>query len=96
MTDENVTASALRELWDGQGSSRAEVEEALGEARTCRNMKHVNFDSMAEPGTDLGAAWRDKLRREGKLSDDAGSLGDLIRARVAGEPTTDLDPAPHG
>jgi hypothetical protein len=93
MTDENATASVLRELWDGQGSSRAEVEAACGVTKTCRNMKHVSFESMAEPGTDLGAAWRDKLRREGKLDDGSSSLGDLIRARVAGEPTTDLDRA---
>lgn len=92
-TGEDATASVLRELWDGRGSSRAEVETACGVTKTCRNMKHVNFDSMAEPGTDLGAAWRDRLRREGKLADDSSSLGDLVRARVAGEPTTDLDRA---
>lgn len=76
--------SVLRELWDGEGSSRAEVEEACGVTRkVCRNMLHVGFDSIAAPGTDLGAAWREQLRREGKLADGATSLGDLVRAQVA-------------
>lgn len=72
----------LRELWDGEGSSRAEVEAACGVTKTCRNMKHVNFDSMAEPGSDLGAAWREKLRREGKLSESGQSLRDLVLAAI--------------
>jgi hypothetical protein len=41
-------------------------------------MKDVTFDGYAEPGTDLGAAWRAKLAREGKLSTSGASVRDLI------------------
>jgi hypothetical protein len=41
-------------------------------------MKHVSFDGFAEPGSDLGSAWRDKLRREGKLSESGQTVRDLI------------------
>jgi hypothetical protein len=41
-------------------------------------MKDVTFDGYAEPGSDLGAAWRAKLAREGKLSASEGSVRDLV------------------
>ena len=41
-------------------------------------MKGVTFDGYAEPGSDLGSAWRDKLAREGKLRTDGESLRDLV------------------
>ena len=68
----------LRGVWDSEGRSRAEVEEACGVTKSCRNMKHVSFDGMAEPGSDLRAAWRERLEREGKLSTSGGSIRDLI------------------
>jgi hypothetical protein len=39
-------------------------------------MKDVSFDGFAEEGVDMGTAWRNKLRREGKLG--GSSLGDLV------------------
>ena len=41
-------------------------------------MEDVSFDGLAEPGSDLGAAWRDQLRREGKLSTSGDSIRDLV------------------
>jgi hypothetical protein len=41
-------------------------------------MRDYTFDGMAEPGTDLGTAWRDRLRREGKLGESGGSIRDLV------------------
>ena len=40
-------------------------------------MRDFTFDGMAEPGSDLGEAWRARLRREGKLG-SGGSLRDLV------------------
>lgn len=71
----------LRDVWDGAGESREEVEAACGVTKVCRNMKDVTFDGMAEPGSDLGTAWREKLRREGKLNEGA-SLADLVAEAV--------------
>ena len=45
-------------------------------------MKDVSFDGMAEPGTDLAAAWRERLRREGKLNTSGGSIRDLVLGRT--------------
>jgi hypothetical protein len=44
-------------------------------------MRGVSFDGLAEPGTDIGAAWRARLEREGKLSTDGGSIRDLVLGR---------------
>jgi hypothetical protein len=68
----------LRSVWD-RPAAQDTVDDDCGPQRTCRNMKHVSFDGMAEPGTDLRQAWRERLAREGKLN--GSSLGDLIRGQ---------------
>ena len=80
---------ALRAVWaadeqrsDGQRSE--DLDEDCGPTKSCRNMRDVTFDGMAEPGTDLTAAWRERLRREGKLSASGGSLRDLVLGRAQG------------
>jgi hypothetical protein len=64
---------------DGQS---VEDLEACGPTKSCKNMKDVSFDGMADPGTDLREAWRDRLRREGKLSTAGGSVRDLVLGSV--------------
>jgi hypothetical protein len=70
--------AVLREVWDGQGQSRADLDEACGPKKVCKNMVNVGFDGMAGPDGDLRAAWRARLQREGKLSSEAGSIRDLV------------------
>jgi hypothetical protein len=55
-----------------------DMDEECSPTKPCRNMKDVTFDGYAEPGSDLGAAWRAKLAREGKLSTSEGSIRDLV------------------
>jgi hypothetical protein len=72
---------ALRAVWAADGQRAEDLDEAvaaLGPTKSCRNMKDVTFDGMAEPGTDLSAAWRERLRREGKLTTSGGSIRDLV------------------
>lgn len=71
----------LRALWRAEGQE-LDVDEDCGpeNQKACKNMKDVSFDGFAPAGSNLGQAWRDKLEREGKLSQ--GSLRDL----VLGEP----------
>ncbi|NBH04279.1 hypothetical protein [Amycolatopsis sp. SID8362] len=76
-TQDNA-AEVLRAVWSAEGANTAELDEACGTKKQCRNMKHVSFDGFAETGGDLGTAWRDKLRREGKLDTSAGSIRDLV------------------
>jgi hypothetical protein len=76
----------LRALWGAEGQELAEVDEECGpqNQKACKNMKGVTFDGFAPAGSDLGQAWREKLQREGKLSQ--GSLRDLVMGPAAGEP----------
>jgi hypothetical protein len=69
---------ALRAVWAADGQRADDLDEACGPTKSCRNMKDVTFDGMAEPGSDLTAAWRERLRREGKLSTSGGSIRDLV------------------
>ena len=79
MTDQPADAvEVLRAVWAVDGTTRADLEDDCGPTKSCRNMKDVSFDGYAEPGTDLGAAWRAKLAREGKLNSSGGSIRDLI------------------
>ena len=73
---------ALRAVWSADGQRAAELDEDCGPTKSCRNMKDVSFDGMAEPGSDLSAAWRERLRREGKLSASGGSIRDLVLGRT--------------
>jgi hypothetical protein len=72
----------LRSVWAAQ--ARAEdrtsddLEEACGPTKSCKNMQLVSFDGLAEPGSDLRQAWRERLEREGKLSTSGGSIRDLV------------------
>ena len=68
----------LRAVWAAEGQSTGELDDTCGPTKNCKNMKDVTFDGMAEPGTDLREAWRDRLRREGKLSTAGGSIRDLV------------------
>jgi hypothetical protein len=68
----------LRSIWSARSTDGEDAAEAFGEAKVCRNMKDVTFDGMAEPGSDLREAWRERLRREGKLSTAGGSIRDLV------------------
>ena len=76
----------LRALWSAEGQELAEVDEDCTpqNQKACKNMKGVTFDGFAPAGSDLGQAWREKLQREGKLSQ--GSLRDLVLGDAAGEP----------
>jgi hypothetical protein len=70
----------LRALWQAEGQELddgcAPRQEPAENQKACKNMKDVSFDGLAPAGSDLGQAWRDKLEREGKLSE--GSLRDLV------------------
>jgi hypothetical protein len=76
----------LREVWSAQGQTSADLEAACGETKSCKKMADVGFEGLADAsadagtgaGRDLRTAWRDQLRREGKLNHEAGSVRDLV------------------
>ena len=44
-----------------------------------RNAREFTFEGIAQDGGDLGSAWKDLLKREGKLSSEsAPSIRDLV------------------
>jgi hypothetical protein len=67
----------LREVWSAQGQTSADLE-ACDTTKACKKMADVGFEGLAGEDGDLGAAWRDKLRREGKLNQGSGSVRDLV------------------
>lgn len=73
-----AAVEVLREVWAAEEADAAGLDEVCGTQKPCRNMKHVSFDGLAEPGTDIRSAWREKLEREGKLSTSAGTIRDLV------------------
>jgi hypothetical protein len=83
MTQEPDSAvDVLRSVWAAEavveGGASADLEEAVGPTKVCKNMALVSFDGLAEPGSDLRLAWRERLEREGKLSASGGSIRDLV------------------
>ncbi|WP_426565910.1 hypothetical protein ACPPVT_04915 [Angustibacter sp. McL0619] len=76
--DADDTVEVLRTVWAAQDPVAAAADDDCGPTKSCRNMKDVSFDGFAEPGSDIGAAWRAKLQREGKLSTSGASVRDLV------------------
>ena len=78
--------SALRGIWKAQGQTSADLDEACGNTKACRNMDAVGFQGMADEdnastqsvGNNVRSAWKTKLEREGKLNSGGGSVRDLV------------------
>jgi hypothetical protein len=68
----------LRSVWAAQGERVAEIDEDCSPTKSCKNMVSVSFDGLAEPGSDLRGAWRERLAREGKLDTSGGTVRDLV------------------
>jgi hypothetical protein len=81
-TEHAEALDVLREVWRSRGQTAADIDDTSCE-KSCRRMTDagVGFDDFAagQDGHDgdLGAAWRARLEREGKLS-RSGSLRDLV------------------
>ena len=72
------TLDVLRGVWSARGQGAEDLDEASSHGKSCKRMANVGFTDLAEDDTDLRAAWRDRLQREGKLNPEGGSLADLI------------------
>ena len=68
----------LRAVWAAQAEGAAALDEDCSPTKSCKNMVSVSFDGLAEPGSDLRGAWREKLAREGKLDTSGGTIRDLV------------------
>lgn len=88
LTSEGQEAlSALRGIWQAQGQTSADLDEACGNTKPCKNMESVGFQGLAEDvgmsasphsvSSNLRTAWKRKLEREGKVSQGT-SVRDLI------------------
>ena len=67
----------LRGIWSIQGQTSADLNEAGPQGKTCKRMADVGFGEL-DDDSDLRAAWRARLEREGKRDPAAGSLADLM------------------
>jgi hypothetical protein len=74
----NEALEMLRGIWTAQEQDSAALDEACEESKGCKRMSAVGFDGLAGPDGDMRAAWKAKLEREGKLSEQAGSVRDLV------------------
>lgn len=76
----------LREVWRSQDQAGA-LDDGC-ELTSCKRMVDagVGFEEFGEGGADLAAAWRDRLRREGKYNAAGGTLGDLIAQHAPAGP----------
>lgn len=90
LVDEGAQAlSALRGIWQAQGQTSADLDEACGNTKACKSMESVGFQGLADEdetpegkapavGSNLRAAWKTKLEREGKRSSQGTSVRDII------------------
>lgn len=75
----------LRTLWSTDEATEAALElDDAAPAKVCKRMRDVTFDGMAEPGTNLQEAWRERLQREGKYDGTGETIRDLVLGRDRG------------
>jgi hypothetical protein len=79
--DQRPQPDATPSMWSSPADDQVLLDADCSPTKTCRNMVQVSFDGFAEPGTDLQTAWRATLEREGKISDAAPSLRELVLGR---------------
>jgi len=77
MRDYSETDSA-QTMWSTPDENQVLLDADCSPTKTCKNMVGISFDGFAEPGSDLSAAWRATLEREGKVKEGSGSLRDLV------------------
>lgn len=77
-SDPDDAVEVLRAVWSADDTAGDDLADTLLPKKACKNMKGVSFDGLAEPGSDLREAWRDRLEREGKLSKSGASIRDLV------------------
>jgi len=77
----------LRGIWSTSGQTDADLDEACGTQKSCKRMQDVGFDDLVGDD-DLRAAWRSRLRREGKLNPGADSIASLVLGPADGRPAT--------
>ena len=70
-------------MWDN--AADAGLDADCSPTRVCRNARAFTFDGIADEGEDLASSWRNLLEREGKLSNDGGSLRDLVLGPPQGD-----------
>ncbi|MGH8906345.1 MAG: hypothetical protein ACRD0K_07490 [Egibacteraceae bacterium] len=80
--------AVLRGVWHARGQTSVDIDEACGTTKACKNAASLGFQGMGDAeapaegssvvSSDLRAAWRAKLEREGKLHPEAKSVRDLV------------------
>jgi hypothetical protein len=75
----------LRGIWRGTGQTDTELGS---ETKSCKRMDDagVGFDDFADGAADLTAAWRARLKREGKLARSGDTVRDLVLGPGASVP----------
>jgi hypothetical protein len=71
------TLDVLRGVWTARGQTAADLDEALSTPKSCKRMANVGFGDVGGDDTEVRAAWRARLQREGKLN-SGGSIAELV------------------
>ena len=75
-TDSDIESAQA--MWSTPDADQVLLDADCSPTKSCRNMAGVSFNELAEPGTDLAAAWRETLQRDGKVVEGSSTLHDLV------------------
>ncbi len=77
-TDQGEQAlSVLRGIWTANAQSVVDIDES--QAKVCKATAKLGFHvGDDEEGQLIRSAWKEQLAREGKLSDEAPSIRELV------------------
>ncbi len=86
--DGQQALSVLRDVWDAQDQTSADIDESCGNTKSCKSMQNVGFDAYGDENetpsnnqavdNSLRSGWKNQLEREGKLDTGTKSIRDLV------------------
>src|SRR5258708_28898666 len=85
MSQPDDALDVLRAVWSAEGQTSTDLDEACG-TKSCQKMADVGFDGLAGVDGDLHAAWRGRVRGDGKLKPRAERLQDLVLGPAGAPP----------
>jgi len=73
----------LSDVWNT--ADDVDLDPDCSPTKVCRNARDFTFDGIAEGDEDLATSWKTLLDREGKLSNEGGSIRDLVLGAASDE-----------
>lgn len=85
---EEDALEAMRTVWGASALTAADLEQFCPTTKVCKNVSDLGIKGMGdeEMAADLRSEWKNMLQRDGKLPENAESIGDMVASMTESQP----------